>query len=59
MQGGNAREVRASLQGDITRFPFAGGQGGRFLVEADVDDGKFLFDPTWPVLDGIQGASAC
>lgn len=55
LQGGTAREVRASLQGDITRFPFAGGQGGRFLVEADVDDGKFLFDPAWPVLDGIQG----
>lgn len=55
LQDGTARDVRATLQGDITRFPFAGGQGGRFLVEAGVADGKLLFDPDWPVLEGVQG----
>lgn len=55
LQAGTARNVRASLQGDLTRFPFAGGQGGRFVVDAGVADGRLLFDPAWPVLTGIQG----
>lgn len=55
LQGGQARQVRATLQGDVMQFPFAGGVGGRFTVDARVAGGKLRFDPAWPLIDGIDG----
>ncbi len=55
LQGGQARQVRATLQGDVLQFPFAGGRGGRFTVDAQVAGGKLRFDPAWPLIDGIEG----
>ncbi|WP_174874123.1 YhdP family protein [Vogesella oryzae] len=55
LQGGEARQVRASLQGNLAAFPFADGKQGRFEVAADIHDGKLQFEPDWPAISAIQG----
>lgn len=54
LQGGQARNARLLLKGDLADFPFKGGKGGLFSVKADVADGRLRFDPAWPEIDGIQ-----
>ena len=58
LQGGEARQIRASLQGRLAAFPFADGRDGRFEVSADIHDGKLQFEPGWPAIDAIQGRFA-
>ncbi|MFC3531340.1 YhdP family protein [Vogesella facilis] len=55
LQDGDARQVRASLQGNLAAFPFADGKQGRFEVSADIHDGKLQFEPDWPAITAIQG----
>ncbi|TCP11625.1 uncharacterized protein (TIGR02099 family) [Crenobacter luteus] len=54
LKGGRAENVRFALQGELDRFPFKGGAGGRFYVGAGVRDGVLLFEPGWPELRGID-----
>ncbi|WP_293765497.1 YhdP family protein [uncultured Aquitalea sp.] len=54
LQAGTARNVRMVLKGDLDHFPFAGGKGGEFKVDADVEDARLLFEKGWPTLDGIR-----
>ncbi|AUH51506.1 TIGR02099 family protein [Chromobacterium sp. ATCC 53434] len=51
---GMLRNVTLWLKGDLDRFPFAGGQGGEFLVQADVEKAKLLYQPGWPTIDDID-----
>ncbi|WP_157725157.1 YhdP family protein [Vogesella sp. LIG4] len=55
LQGGEARQIRASLQGKLAAFPFPDGKDGRFEVSADIHDGKLQFEPGWPAISSIQG----
>ncbi|WP_062789241.1 YhdP family protein [Aquitalea pelogenes] len=52
--GGTARDVRMILKGDLADFPFAGGKGGQFSVDAKVEQGKLLYEKGWPTIDNIQ-----
>ncbi|BBF85894.1 possible exported protein [Aquitalea magnusonii] len=52
--GGTASDVRMILKGDLADFPFAGGKGGQFSVDAKVEQGKLLYEKGWPTIDNIQ-----
>ncbi|PXX48278.1 uncharacterized protein (TIGR02099 family) [Aquitalea magnusonii] len=52
--GGTASNVRMVLKGDLANFPFAGGKGGQFSVDAKVDQGRLLYEKGWPTIDNIQ-----
>ncbi|MBV8680666.1 MAG: TIGR02099 family protein [Aquitalea sp.] len=54
LQGGVARDVRMILKGDLAKFPFAGGQGGQFSVDAKVEQGRLLYEKGWPEIANIQ-----
>lgn len=54
LKGGFAHNVTMRLKGDLDRFPFKGGQGGDFLVSAQVQQGALFYDKAWPVLTDIQ-----
>ncbi|WP_145964266.1 YhdP family protein [Chromobacterium phragmitis] len=54
LQDGIARNVKMKLAGDLDQFPFAGGKGGEFLVEADIEKARLLFQPGWPTIDDID-----
>ncbi|MBW7566981.1 YhdP family protein [Chromobacterium subtsugae] len=51
---GVAKNVRLTLKGDLDQFPFPAGKGGEFLVEADVEKAKLLYQPGWPAIDDID-----
>ncbi|OHX15088.1 TIGR02099 family protein [Chromobacterium sphagni] len=51
---GMAHNVTLKLKGNLDQFPFAGGKGGEFLVEADVEKAKLLYQPGWPTIDDID-----
>ena len=52
---GRASEVGLRLKGDLKDFPFHGAKGGVFQIAAKVVDGKLLYAPGWPTIDGITG----
>ncbi|WP_054286484.1 YhdP family protein [Gulbenkiania mobilis] len=56
LKRGTARNARFILRGDLGRFPFRGGQGGEFSVEADTDNVTLAFGQDWPTIDGIDAA---
>jgi uncharacterized protein (TIGR02099 family) len=51
---GRADDVRLTLKGDLSHFPFTRGDG-LFRVEAQVRDGVIDYVPGWPRIEGIQG----
>ncbi|WP_199154481.1 YhdP family protein [Chromobacterium sp. ASV23] len=51
---GTAKNLTLKLKGDLEKFPFAGGNGGEFLVEADVEKAKLLYETGWPTIDDID-----
>ncbi|QEL55536.1 YhdP family protein [Chromobacterium paludis] len=51
---GVAKNIVLKLKGDLDRFPFPGGQGGEFRVEADIEKAKLLYEPGWPTIDDID-----
>lgn len=53
---GRVREARLVLRGELRDFPFPGGRGGIFRVEADVDDVRLAYAPGWPEITDIAGA---
>ncbi|HEX7971460.1 MAG TPA: DUF3971 domain-containing protein, partial [Thiobacillus sp.] len=50
---GRSDNVRLTLQGDLTAFPFTPGNGV-FQVDAQVKDGVIHYVPGWPRIEGIQ-----
>jgi uncharacterized protein YhdP len=42
------------LSGPLEKFPFADGKSGKFLVKAQVEDGRLQPAPGWPMLTGIK-----
>ncbi|NTV88497.1 MAG: TIGR02099 family protein, partial [Burkholderiaceae bacterium] len=50
---GQADDVRLTLRGDLTQFPFAEGNGV-FRVDARVKDGVIDYVPGWPRIDDIE-----
>lgn len=54
LQDGVARNLKMKLSGDLDKFPFAGGKGGEFLVEADIEKARLLYQQGWPAIDDID-----
>ncbi|WP_156039070.1 YhdP family protein [Chromobacterium haemolyticum] len=54
LQGGQLRQATMKLRGDLDQFPFAGGKGGEFLVEAEVERARLSYQPGWPRIDDID-----
>lgn len=50
---GHSDNVRLTLQGDLTKFPFDQGSG-RFVVDAQIKDAVIDYVPGWPRIEGIQ-----
>ncbi len=54
LQDGMASKVSMALRGELDAFPFVGGEGGEFLVEADVAKARLLYQKGWPTIDDID-----
>ncbi len=54
VMAGHSDDVKLSLKGDLTHFPFDSGNGV-FQVDAQVKDGVIDYVSGWPRIDGIQG----
>ncbi|MDF0604789.1 YhdP family protein [Neisseriaceae bacterium TC5R-5] len=52
--GGEAKQVTMHLSGDPMQFPFVGGKGGEFRVEAQLSKAVLRYDSEWPKLDDIE-----
>ena len=50
---GHSRDVRLTLRGDMTRFPFEHG-GGVFEVDAPVEAVTLIYAPGWPRIENID-----
>lgn len=55
VQGGEGVDASFTLNGDLSAFPFAKGQGGVFRVDAALRGGALRFDPAWPAIERING----
>ncbi len=53
LKAGHSDDVRLTLQGDVTQFPFESGKGV-FRLEAQVKDAVLDYVPGWPRIDGIH-----
>lgn len=53
--GGEVREVRFTLRGELQHFPWGDGQSGLFEVAAKLDAGALSYAPGWPSIEGING----
>ena len=58
LKDGQASDMRASVKGDLNAFPYAGGKGGQFDVDADIRHGVLRFEPDWPLISHINGRFA-
>ncbi|UTH73298.1 YhdP family protein [Chromobacterium sp. IIBBL 290-4] len=54
LRDGRANNVKMKLAGDLEQFPFEGGKGGLFQVEADVEGVRLAYQPGWPTIDDID-----
>lgn len=52
--GGYGANANLDLDGPLEKFPFKHG-GGRFYIDADIQDAKLLYDKDWPALDNLYG----
>ncbi len=50
---GNSDDVRLTLKGDLTQFPFVNGNGV-FRLDAQIKDAALNYIPGWPRIDGIR-----
>ena len=53
LQGGQVREGRAVISGDLDDWPFVH-NNGRFEAVAKIDNGQFKFQPDWPAMDQVD-----
>ncbi|OZA28597.1 MAG: TIGR02099 family protein, partial [Hydrogenophilales bacterium 17-61-9] len=53
LKAGHSDDVRLTLQGDLTQFPFEAGKGV-FRLEAQVKDAVLDYVQGWPRIDGIH-----
>lgn len=53
LKAGHSDDVRLTLQGDLTQFPFEPGKGV-FRLEAQVKDAVLDYVQGWPRIDGIH-----
>ncbi len=51
---GTAEEGEVTIKGDLSRFPFAGGRDGKFLMTAKARDVLLDYANHWPVVNGID-----
>ena len=51
---GHAGDASVRLKGDLKDFPFQGKDRGVFQIAARVMDGRLLYAPGWPTIDGID-----
>ncbi|MTD33899.1 YhdP family protein [Paludibacterium denitrificans] len=54
LKAGLARQVDLSLKGDLDKFPFVGGKGGDFRVDAKVEQAVLQYQKGWPNIDNID-----
>lgn len=53
LQGGQVRDGRAIVSGDLDEWPFVD-NNGRFEAVARIHDGQFKFQPDWPALEQVD-----
>ena len=53
--GGQISTASLLLRGDLDQFPFYGGKGGQFHIDARLDKVNLLYGPEWPRIDNISG----
>ena len=53
--GGQMRDVRLTLRGELQRFPFSDGTSGVFEVVSRLENGTLAYAPAWPALEEISG----
>ncbi|KRG69057.1 YhdP family protein [Pseudoxanthomonas dokdonensis] len=53
LQGGQVRDGRALVSGDLDDWPFVAGNG-RFEATARIDGGKVKFQPDWPAMEQLN-----
>ena len=53
LQGGQVRDGRAVVSGDLDDWPFVH-NNGRFEAVAKIDNGQFKFQPDWPAMDDVD-----
>ncbi|WP_171093392.1 YhdP family protein [Usitatibacter rugosus] len=56
IQGGEVKRATFEVNGDLWHFPFRDNKEGRFLVEAQLADGRLKYHPDWPEVTGIDAA---
>ena len=54
LKGGAVDDARLVLKGDLSRFPFADGKGGTFVVTVNTRDASLDYAHGWPVIEGID-----
>lgn len=52
--GGYGANADLDLQGPLKDFPFESG-GGRFYIDADIQDARLQYDKDWASLDNVYG----
>ena len=57
LQGGQVREGRAVISGDLDDWPFVH-NNGRFEAVAKIDNGQIRFQPDWPAMDRVDAGIA-
>ena len=55
LQGGHSDDVRLTLKGDLSRFPFDHG-GGEFKVAINMVDGVLDYAEGWPRIEQVRGS---
>jgi uncharacterized protein (TIGR02099 family) len=55
IRGGQSREVRLRLEGELAKFPFDEPDSGIFQIVAKVTDADFRYAPGWPRASGLSG----
>ena len=55
LQGGYSDDVRLTLKGDLSRFPFDQG-GGEFKVAINMVDGVLDYGEGWPRIEQVRGS---
>lgn len=53
--GGELRDGRFALTGDLWHFPFQDASRGRFTAEAAIANARLRYDPAWPAVERIAG----
>ena len=53
--GGQVRDVRFTLHGELQRFPFGDDASGIFEVVGRLEGGTLAYAPGWPALEGVVG----